>query len=150
MRVCTVETPPDTLFRTTTLRIGVNFLNGIRRRSAERFSTPSLRFDRLTFDRERSPTELSDIDTRKQPDLKSSRRSAWAERIPLRVVSWSRETLFGGTSSCKQSRSFPDDRSGLGRSQDRPVTDRCERAVVFDPGRAHQTLPAGVSRNASS
>ena len=150
VRISPVGTPPLPMFQTATVSTDVKFLNGIRRKSAERFSTPSLGFDRLTFDQECSATELNEINTRKRPDLKTSRTSAWSKRIPLRVVSWGQQTLFGRTSSSEQSRSLPADRAGLVRSQARPLPDRYERAVVFDPGRAQQTLPAGVSRNASS
>ena len=143
------ETSPVPMLETTTSRTEVKFLNGIQRRSAQTNFTP-LDFDHLL------------------PDMKTRRTSAWTKRIPMRIVSWSQQTFFEGTSSSVQSRSYRDDRAKLARSQRRAVTERCERAVIFDPGRpawtsstraatpsrerecAHQTLLAGVSRSASS
>ena len=123
--------------------------------SGHRFGAQSLRKEKrvvfidpdskLSFVREVDPTELNNIDSKRQNRLKSSRRSAWSQRIPL--------------IGCR----CPDERACFSTSQRRPVAACGERAVVFDPGRApslrrverdtdcvQQTLLARVSRKGSS
>ncbi len=172
------------IFQTSIVREDVKFLNGIRKRSSDpifhrsgrdqRFGTKSPQhqrrvvfndlellqgFDHLKFERKRISPELNENDPREQPRLKPSGMSSWSKRIPLRVAGWE---------SDRRGRRVPDEQSCFARSHFRPMADRCERTIVFDPGRirsdspirvstraqdrecAHQTLLAGVSRNAST
>ena len=161
-----VPTTSVPMLQTSTVQLDVKFLNGIRNRSShplsprsgrdERFGFKSLQHhrrvvfndlylrlwsDRFVFEREKFPPELNKSDPIKRPLLKQND---------------------------PQVRRGPHHPAYVARSQSRLVADRCERAVVFDPGRirslsptrassrvrdrecAHQTLLAGVSRNARS